>query len=160
MESSDSSDTDIDLQDLGEESRDFDAESQMITNNLLPEKSCARYNLAYEDFIKWRVNNKTKSLDESVFLVYFDELSKKYKPSTLWSIWSMLRSTMMLRQNVNINDYAKLKSFLKNKTKGYKPKKAAVLTMPQIRQFINNSDDHIYLSTKVIYYFFFHYWFL
>ncbi|CAD6241452.1 GSCOCG00012621001-RA-CDS, partial [Cotesia congregata] len=61
----------------------------------------------------------------------------------------MLRTTINLRHAVDINSYHNLKSFLKNLAKGYQPKKAQVLTLSQINDFLNNFDDLIYLAKKV-----------
>lgn len=130
--------------------RDFESEKQAIISNLLPQKSRATYELAYTKFLKWRHDNNA-ILNEDVLLVYFKELSDTWKPPTLWSIWSKLRATLSLRDNININHYNLLKTFLKNTSKGYKPKKSKVLTWAQLKQFLNTSDDHIYLAIKVIF---------
>ncbi|XP_057328498.1 uncharacterized protein LOC130676889 [Microplitis mediator] len=145
--SSDESDTEL----TGDEIvRNFDDEAKLITDNLLPEKSKARYVFAYDQFISWQKKNNSESFSESVFLVYFKELSKNHKPPTLWGQWSMLRTTINLRHAIDINSYHNLKSFIKNLAKGYQPKKAQVLTLSQINNFLNNFDDLIYLAKKVI----------
>lgn len=129
--------------------RNFEEEAKLITKNLLPKKSFLKYETAYENFRKWQDGSKTKSFDEDVLLVYFNELSTKFKPSTIWARWSMLRTTLELRHSIYIGDYHKLKTFLKNFSKGYKPKRAKVLTWKDVEKFVNVADDFVYLGMKV-----------
>lgn len=148
MNSSDSSeDENFDPEEII--SRDFEAEKKLIVSNLLPNKSRASYELAYARFLKWKDENSAKTVNEDVLIVYFEELSKKWKPTTLWSHWSKLRTTLNLRHNVNINHFQHLKSFMKNNSKGYKAKKSLVLTWSQAKEFLK-SDDNIYLALKVL----------
>lgn len=107
--------------------RDFDAEAEVISENLLPSKSSKRYKLAYEYFLRWKdINgNRKKTINENMLLVYFKDLAERLRPSTLWSIWSMLRSTLSNNNQIDLDRYVKLKSFLKYKLKGFKPKKSS-----------------------------------
>jgi hypothetical protein len=58
--------------------------------------------------------NKTKSLSENVFLTNFKKKSTEIKPSTLWSIYLMLKSMKNMKHNTNV--------FLKRKSSGLKVK--------------------------------------
>lgn len=124
-------------------------EAQAVVENLLPTISKERYMKSYNDFIKWRAKKRVKSLSESVFLTYFSELSKKLQPSTLWSIFSMLRSVINTKHDVNIKNYTKLISFLKRQSDGFKCKKSKVFTAKEVETFLNQAPDEIYLATKV-----------
>ena len=114
MDFSDSSgDDNLEEQEIEEiEKRDFEAEKKQIINNLLPNKSRSQYELAYANLLKWTHENKAK-INEDTLIVYFKELSSRWKASTLWSHWSKLRATLSLRHNININDFILLKAFLK-----------------------------------------------
>lgn len=117
---------------------------------LLPTKSRQRYEDAYNKFMQWRKKSQVKSsFSENVLLAYFGELSKKISPNTLWTQFSMLRSTLIVHQNVNISSYPKLKAFLKQKAHGYKPKKSKILTAEQVNTFIKEAPDDKYLLQKV-----------
>ena len=142
----DSSDSDVDEELI---IRDFEEEGRLIINKLLPAKSCVKYENTYNSFMKWKTEQNAKSFEENVLIVYFEELSKKLKPSTLWGQWSMLRTTLNLRHGININKYENLKTLLKNKNKGFKAKKSSVLTWDQIKLFLTQGDDLIYLCSKV-----------
>lgn len=120
------------------------------TASLLPEKSKSQYERAYKLFQDWRQENQTNSFSENVLLAYFQNLSKKMKPSSLWAIYSMLRTTINLKNNVDISKYPKLCAFLKRKSDGYRPKKSKILTPQQIREFLSSAPDEEYLFTKVI----------
>ena len=61
----------------------------------------------------------------------------------------MLKTTLGLRDNIRLDNFYNLKTFLKNFGKGYRSKKAKVFTWFQIVQFLQGSDDLIYLATKV-----------
>jgi hypothetical protein len=80
---------------------------------------------------------------------YMRQLSERIKPSTLWTTYSMLRTTLSIKENVDISKFCKLRSFLKLKSSGYKSKKSCVLSSNQIKQFINEAPDNKFLFTKV-----------
>lgn len=75
-------------------------EANCVIENLLPEISKERYINTYNDFMKWRAEKHIKSFSESVFLTYFNGLCSKLQPSTLWSRYSMLKSTLSVKHNV------------------------------------------------------------
>lgn len=80
-------------------------------------------------------------------MIYFDELSKSAKPSTLWSYYSMLKCTLNMHENINIRNYAKLNAFLKRQLFC---KKSKVITLDEIEKFINKTLDNKYLATRVL----------
>lgn len=130
--------------------RNFDAEAQLIVDNLLPQRSMDKYNKVHETFMEWHSHNASPTINENVMLVYFKDLSTKYKPSTLWSKWSMLKTTLNLRNRIKIDNFLLLKGFLKEKSKRYKPKKSKVLSWSDILAFLRDSPDAIYLVMKVV----------
>ena len=86
---------------------------RIIGKKLLPAKSWK----SWKSFAtEWQSEKKCSSFFEEIFIVYFNEKAKKLKPS-LWSIYSMLRVTIKLNQNIDIANYGKLKSILKFVTK-------------------------------------------
>lgn len=117
--------------------------------SLLPEKSKSKYELAYSQFMKWKLQNKITIISENVMTAYMRQLSERIKPSTLWTTYSMLRTTLSIKENVDISKFCKLRSFLKLKSSGYKSKKSCVLSSNQIKQFINEAPDNKFLFTKV-----------
>ncbi|KAJ8912823.1 hypothetical protein NQ315_014406 [Exocentrus adspersus] len=68
-----------------------------------------------------------------------EEKSKTLKPPTLWSIFSMLKSTLNLKENIDLRKFPKLVPYLKNKAVGYRGKK-----------FIKDADDETHLLKKVV----------
>lgn len=140
-------DTDSDLESTPPEILEA---AKISSLKILPTKSRARYERAYEDFLDWRRRKGIKtSFSENVILAYFDELSNKVQPTTLWSLYSMIRTTLYINHNVDISSYLKVKAFLKRKNDGYKPKKSAVLTTQQINDFITRAPDDEFLFVKV-----------
>ncbi|KAL7292517.1 hypothetical protein TKK_0014090 [Trichogramma kaykai] len=125
----------------------IEKEKQMIIGNLMPVKSCAQYEKVYNSFIQWKEKNNAQVINEDVLLMYFKELSEKWKPTTLWSHWSKLRT---LKNSISMNNYHYLKTFVKQQSKGYQPKKSLILSWQYIEKFINISDHHIYFHNKVM----------
>lgn len=117
--------------------------------NLLPAKSREKYENAYKRLMDFRQSKKTESFSENVVLAYFAELATTLKSSTLWSHYSMLRSTLLVKENVNLASYKKLNAFLKRKSDAYQPKKSRILTKEQVDQFIVEAPDASFLTTKV-----------
>ncbi|XP_071562162.1 uncharacterized protein [Temnothorax nylanderi] len=119
------------------------------TENLIPQKSKQKYNKAYKQFMDWRAEKKIKSFSENILLAYLSELSHNHKPTTLWATYSMLKTTLNINNNININNYQKLVPFLKKQSRGFQPKKSKVLTPEEINEFLNKASDQQYLDTKV-----------
>ncbi|XP_044595729.1 uncharacterized protein LOC123272797 [Cotesia glomerata] len=140
--------SDIDITD-DESTRNIENEENIV-KNLLPAKSSLKYTNCYEEFCKWMENNKVKSISEDVLLVYFNEVAKTLNPTTLWSRWPMLKSVMDLHKGINIDQYKRLKQFLKNKSKGFEPKKSKIFSLGEVKKFIETAPDNIYLAMTVI----------
>lgn len=121
-----------------------------IIQDLLPAKSKRQYETAYGQFMVWRKERNAMKLSENVLLAYFGEKAKSVKGSTLWALYSMLKSTCNIKENVDIGKYLKLISFLKKQMVGYRPKKSKVLTNNDIFDFMNKAPDDTYLLTKVL----------
>lgn len=117
--------------------------------SLLPEKSLKIYEHTYKKFMEWRCEKNIHSFSENVVLSYISELAQDIKSSTLWSTFSMLKTTINIKHNINIGEYAKVRAYLKRKNEGYAPKKSRVLEKEQIAKFIKEAPDDIFLLTKV-----------
>lgn len=117
--------------------------------NSLPKKSAKKYEDVYNTFVEWQQKKGHTLFTEEVVMEYFDERSKKYSSSSLWTHYSMLRSTLDLHHNVKINEYSKLKEFLKGKSVRYEAKQVNTLSTDDINTFLSSAPDYDYLSTKV-----------
>lgn len=118
-------------------------------SGLIPSKSIRQYESAYKDFMEWCDSKKLKNVSESVILAYFEYKIKRVQPTTLWSIYSMLKRTLNVKQNIDIEKYSKLVPYLKNKCVGYRPKKSKVLTKAEIEKFLQEAPDERFLLMKV-----------
>lgn len=119
------------------------------TKKLIPDKSKANYENAYIAFKKWKKSKNTDSSSETVLMAYFNELSKKYSPTSLWSFYSMLKKMISLHEKVNIEEYNQLTAFLKVNMKGFQSKKSKVFNPEEIQRFLSEAPDREYLATKV-----------
>lgn len=126
--------------------------SQIACNasvNLLPQKSKDRYEKTYISFCEWCKKKKIEGFSENVLLIYFNEMAKGKLSSTLWSIYSMLKSTLVVKENVDISKYSRLIAFLKRKSVGYRAKKSKVLRREEMNKFLSEAPDDRYLLIKV-----------
>lgn len=119
------------------------------TSTLIPETSKSIYNKTYATFNEWRLRNNTNSFSENVLLAYFAELSAKYKPSSLWSFYSIIKSMLRINHDVDLEKYGKLRAFLKRKSEGFQAKKSSTLTSKEIKTFIDKAPDEVFLLHKV-----------
>ena len=99
--------------------------------------------------MNWRGNNNVSSFSENVLIVYFEELSTILKPSTMWSHYSMIKATLNIKHNVDINKYLKLTALMKRKSDGYIAKKSKILGNDEIKRFLDQAPDEVHLLTKV-----------
>ena len=70
--------------------------AQTVRDDALPSKSKEKYEKAYLDFGKWEKKENTAVTSENVLIAYFKALLEKFKPTTLWATYSMLKSTISL----------------------------------------------------------------
>lgn len=130
-------------------SSDIEEDAKAAISNLLPKKSKELYELAYKKFKNWCELKKVKMVSENVLLAYFSNKSKVLKPSTMWSQYSMLRTTISINQNVDISKFMNLIAFLKRNSEGYRPKKSKIFTKEDFSRFLKEADDESYLALKV-----------
>ncbi|XP_073956428.1 uncharacterized protein [Choristoneura fumiferana] len=133
---------------------DIIVEAQNASDSLLPSKSKDKYMQAYANFIQWKNSKNASSFNassfsENVFMAYFSELAKRYKPSSLWCIYSMLKSTVQNKNAIDIKAYTNLTAFLKRRSDGFYSRKSKVLTPNEVEKFIKEAPDNQYLATKV-----------
>ena len=79
---------------------EINTKANSALNNLLPEKSKFRYEKVYNQFMEWKTRNGVSSFSENVFIAYFEELAQDKKPSSLWSIYSMIKSTINIKHQI------------------------------------------------------------
>ncbi|KAL4719082.1 hypothetical protein ACJJTC_002118 [Scirpophaga incertulas] len=93
--------------------------------------------------------NQNTSFSENVILAYLKDLSDKFKPSSMWAKYSMLKSTLNIYNNIDITKYSKVIAFLKRNSEGHKGKKSFTFTSGQLKMFLEDSPDILYLFEKV-----------
>lgn len=120
------------------------------TMNYLPNKSRKQYEKQYELFMDWKITKNITSFSEDVLLAYFNELSNKFKSTSLWVHYSMIKATLNIKNQIDISNYTELTAFLRNKSAGYETKKSKTFSSADIKKFINEAPDDVYFSTKVI----------
>lgn len=115
----------------------------------LLEKSRHKYSTTYDRFMKWKDEKDIKMITEELLIEYFMEISSSIKPSSLYARYSMLKTMIKLKDNVDIGEFKGLKPFLKERSTGFISQKAAVFTAHEIEKFLNEAPDYKYLVQKV-----------
>ncbi|KAJ8975608.1 hypothetical protein NQ317_009289 [Molorchus minor] len=105
------------------ESEEIVEAGNIAISNLLPTKSRSLYDIAYNRFKKWCAEKNVQVYSENVLLAYFSENAKNYKSSTLWAQYSMVKSCLIIYDNIDISKFPKLIAFLKRTGDGYQAKK-------------------------------------
>ena len=82
-------------------------------------------------------------------MAYFTELKKKYKPSSLWKYYSMLKKTLNVKEKIDIAQYCALTSLLKKEANGFQSKKAKVFTVAQMNKSLQEAPYIQYIAHKV-----------
>ncbi|KAJ8968472.1 hypothetical protein NQ317_009227, partial [Molorchus minor] len=131
------------------ESEEIVEAANIAISNLLPTKSRSLYDIAYNRFKKWCAEKNFQVYSENVLLAYFSENAKNYKSSTLWAQYSMVKSCLIIYDNIDISKFPKLIAFLKRTGDGYQAKKSKILTKSEIDRFLSSADDKEFLMIKV-----------
>ncbi|XP_015833839.1 activating transcription factor 7-interacting protein 1 isoform X1 [Tribolium castaneum] len=113
-------------------------------------KSHSLYERRYQHFENWRKENKMYDVTEEVVLAYFELQRNKYKASTLWSNFSILRQCLSVDKEIDISQYTRLQALLKSASEGYSPRKSNALEEEDVWKFLQEADDTWYLAMKVI----------
>lgn len=116
---------------------------------VIPEKSKDNYEKVYHAYEEWKIRKGITVTCEKVLLAYFKEQSEKYKPTTLWSQFSKLKCMINLKEKINVDKFAEMSAFLRQKSRGYNPKKSKVFSSQQIQNFLENAPNEHDLDKKV-----------
>jgi len=94
-------------------------------------------------------SKEESSFSQDMLMSYFREISEKFKPSTLWAQYSMLKATINCNHGIDIGRYTELLSFLKKKSDGFTSTKAKALTSEEVERFLTEAPDKEFLAVKV-----------
>lgn len=119
--------------------------------DLIPSASRRQYEKAYNDFRSWCKSKNVADgyISENVLVSYLEHLSGRYSPSTLWSIFSMLKATLLRYDGKDVRSYERVQLLLKRKSAHYKTKKSEVFSKENITEFLRRADDDVFLDIKV-----------
>lgn len=123
--------------------------ANVVREQRLPEKSRDDYLKAYDDFLKW---HKMKHVPDgyvtsNVVMAYFKDLSEAYAPSTMASRLSMLKATLMLKNQMAASiDWEPLEKWVYTKRDKWDAKKSAIFTRAQVDAFISLQDEHLLMK--------------
>ncbi|KAJ8978555.1 hypothetical protein NQ317_006116 [Molorchus minor] len=87
------------------ESEEIVEAANIAISNLLPTMSRSLYDIAYNRFKKWCAEKNVQVYSENVLLAYFSENAKNYKSSTLWAQYSMVKSCLIIYDNIDISKF-------------------------------------------------------
>lgn len=123
---------------------------QIGCSAVIPEKSRERYENAFQVFKAWCNEKNYQQISEKVLLAYFVRRNEKLKsPGSLWAEYSMLKSTIFLKDGIDISKFTTLIAYLKRKNVGYRPRKSKVFTSEDMYKFLKEFPDEAYLNVKL-----------
>ncbi|RZC14237.1 hypothetical protein BDFB_005959, partial [Asbolus verrucosus] len=93
--------------------------------------------------------NKVSSVTKEVILAYLDEKQETLSPASLWPHYSMLKSTLKVKENLCIEKFGSIIAYLKQMNIGDHVKKSKVLCREQIEKFLVEAPNETYLFVKV-----------
>jgi integrase len=140
-----------DEQDLQCTPPDVKAIADDACTTLIPARSRDQYEKAHGAFVNWCSKNKVVDghYTESVLLAYISELSKRYASSTLWSIFSMLKKTILVHCGRDLTDSAKVVAFIKRKSAAHTSKKSESFSREHINLYLKQASDDLFLHVKI-----------
>ena len=106
-------------------------------------KMYERYQNLWHDYIKKERVSVGQEYNDVKLVGFFQQISKKYAPSTLWVIYSCLNSYFINMKGVNLKALPRLTKFLKNVTHTYVSKKSKVFSPKQIHQVLSYCQDSL-----------------
>jgi hypothetical protein len=125
------------------------ASANNVYSSLLPTKSRHLYEKTYKEFDTWCIEQNITDYTEPVLLAYFLNIVQKGLIASLWPKYSMLKSTLYIKKNIDIGKFNKLIMYIKRQTEGHIPKKSKVLEKEQVLKFILDAPNNLFLMTKV-----------
>jgi hypothetical protein len=76
-------------------------EAQEVIQRVLPEKSKEHYEKEFSGFNKWREQRQVGVISEEVMLSYSLNINKKYTASSMWSKYSILKTTITIHKKIS-----------------------------------------------------------
>ncbi|CAH1366303.1 unnamed protein product, partial [Tenebrio molitor] len=119
-------------------------------SSLLPAKSRELYEKTYNEFKTWCTEQQITNYTEPVFLAYFLNIAQRGLIASLWPKFSMLKSTLYVKKNIDIGKFNKLIMYVKRQTEGHVPKKSKVLEKEQVQKCILDAPNNLFLMTKAV----------
>ncbi|XP_022900449.1 uncharacterized protein [Onthophagus taurus] len=120
------------------------------TNSLIPKGSKSNYERVYRQFKAWFNQKNAKFISEDVLLGYLMEKSKTVKSTSLWTIYSILKRMLMIKEELDVTKYFRVGQFLRKMLKNKKSNRSNIFTQEQINMFLEDAQDEKYLLFKVI----------
>lgn len=117
----------------------------------VPNRSKVKYNHAYQEYRKWCFKNNVEITTDDSIMTYFTTDLAPYKSTSLWTKYSMLRTTIKLFEGIDISKFPSIIPFLKSKSEGHKPSKSSSLTKDHVDRFLAEADNKGHLLNKVIF---------
>ncbi|XP_037042629.1 uncharacterized protein LOC119078984 [Bradysia coprophila] len=121
-----------------------------LKNDALPEASKSKYYRIYHEFKNWQKKKNVTTISEPLLLEYFQDLSVKQKPTSLWAHYSMLKRTLQVNLGIDIKSYNQVLAFLKEKSSGYEPVKSKSFTLEEVVKFVVEAPDDLWLDIKTV----------
>jgi integrase len=85
-------------------------------------------------------------------LLFLQDLSDSYAPTSLWSIYAIVNKYMKVQHSINLNDHELIKDYLKGLSKYHNPEKSNVLSRKNIDDYLDlpETDQNIAIKAALV----------
>lgn len=89
-------------------------------------------------------------ISEPNILQFLANISSSYAPSSLWSMYSLLKKYILWEWKVDLGEAPTIKQFLTTLNKTHKKKKAPAFTREQVYTFLSDLDTPVWMKLVVV----------
>jgi len=123
---------------------ELSVQASLVRQTLVPSASAGTYSKQWDNYLKWAALKQLTEdtiYSEDSLLVYFQELSKHYAPSSMWTIFSCINCYFQIHKGINIKQFYSLVRFLKQLSATHVPKQAKAFTEKEISLYLQSAPN-------------------
>ena len=114
---------------------------------LVPEVSLGAYFKRYQQFMNFRMERSLGGLPtEDHALMWLQSMKATYMGSSLYSMWSGVKSLLVNKDNVNADNWGRVNTWLKRQRAATKDQETSAksFTMEELNDFRSHADPTVY----------------
>jgi site-specific recombinase XerD len=123
----------------------------LARSDVIPARSRDTYLKYFKRFQDWLAahDGSLQSVTGSVLCAYFKAHEAKYKPSTMWTHFSAIKSVLVSEHNVSVTGVEAVTKFLKSKSAQQVKKRAPIFSQQDISLYLTSAPNSSCLHYKL-----------